>query len=29
MEREDDASTIARAVLDQIEGPKWKGQNWT
>lgn len=29
MEREDDASTIARAVLEEIEGPKWKGQNWT
>jgi hypothetical protein len=29
MGRGDDATTIARAVLDLIEGPKWKGQIWT
>jgi hypothetical protein len=25
MERRDEAGTIARAVLDLVEGPKWKG----
>jgi hypothetical protein len=29
MGRGDDADTIARAVLDLIEGPKWKGQSRT
>ena len=28
MQRGDDASTIARAVLDLIEGPKWQGPRW-
>ena len=26
MERGDEASTIARAVLDLVEGPKWQGR---